>query len=143
MMLFFCVYLFEDLDLHRLFGHHAFESRVLVFQGPQAPRLLYLHPSVLVLPLVLRPLADVVPRTDRLYRLRLRFLQYPDDLLFTEPTSLHFVLPFILGAELYFCHVQFSGVRSMSTGPDLCRVAKEHTPGRKSSLRDRTYVCRE
>src|SRR5260221_13894714 len=41
---FFCVYLFEDLDLHRLIGHHSFESRVLVFQGSQLPRLLYLHP---------------------------------------------------------------------------------------------------
>ena len=40
------------------------------------------------------------------------FLQSCDDLFFAKPTSLHFVLPFILRAELYFCYVQFFGVRS-------------------------------
>src|SRR5438876_12080830 len=38
------------------------------------------------------------------------------------PPPLHFVMPFILGAELYFCHVQFSGVRSVDLTPRAKRA---------------------
>ena len=54
------------------------QPRVLLFQYPQSSRLLYLHPTVLVLPMVVGRFADVMPRTNRLDRFPFGFLQNPD-----------------------------------------------------------------
>ena len=86
---FFCVDLFQDLDLHRLVGYYTLEPRVFIFQRPQPASLIDLHSPLLTLPPVVGLVADVMFGARLPDRRRLRFLQYPDDLLFTESTSLH------------------------------------------------------
>lgn len=73
--------------------NYPLQPGVLFLQRSEPPRFVDLHPSVFTLPHVICRGADIVRRAHRLHRTpRLRFPQYPDDLLFTESTLFHFVL---------------------------------------------------
>ena len=50
---FFCVHLFQDLDLHGLVGHQPLQAPALLFQGSEPPRFVHFHPAKLALPSVI------------------------------------------------------------------------------------------
>ncbi len=70
---FFCVDLFEDLDLQRLVSHYPFQSAVLILEGPQPARFIDFHPSVFSFPAIIGLLADIVLGTRRSHRSGLAF----------------------------------------------------------------------
>src|ERR1700751_1719311 len=68
-----------------------------------------IHPAVLLAPSIVRRFADITLGTRRLHRRRLRLFQPPDYFLFTEPTSLHFLLLLLLEQNHTFQLSTFPG----------------------------------
>src|SRR5260221_3845751 len=106
---FFEILLFEDLVLNRQVPYKPFYPPVLIFYPTKSPRLFDIHPAVLFPPSVVRRFADITLGTRRLHRRRLRLFQHPDYFLFTEPTSLHFLLLLLLEQNYTFQLSTFPG----------------------------------
>src|SRR3569623_1209503 len=87
---FFYQYLLEYLDIQRLVRHQPLQALVFLLQLFQPPRLRHLQAAVFAPPLVKRHIRDAVlaAQIDDLHP-GFGFLQYPDDLLLTEPLLLH------------------------------------------------------
>src|SRR4029077_13214194 len=73
-----------------------------------------IHPAPLCATSVVGRFADITLGTRRLHRRRLRFLQHPDYFLFTEPTSLHFLLLLLLEQNYTFQLPTFRGSGHMT-----------------------------
>lgn len=80
-------------SIKRLVGDDLLQAAILLFQLLEPPGFVHPHTTVLVAPLIERPLADAVLAAQvRNLRARLRQFQNLDDLLFAEPCLLHLVL---------------------------------------------------
>src|SRR5258708_23880170 len=85
-----------------------------------------LRPAVLFPPSVVRRFADISLGTRRLHRRPLLLFQHPDYFLFTEPTSLHFLLLLLLEQNYTFQLSTFPGSRH-DQGP-VFQVIEKGTP---------------
>src|SRR5207245_250941 len=79
--------------------------------------LIDIHPAVFFAPSVVRRFADITLGTRRLHRRRLRLFQHPDYFLFTEPTSLHFLLLLLLEQNYTFQLSSFWGSGHAARSP--------------------------
>src|SRR5205807_850286 len=80
----------EHLIVEGLLGDQPLETRVLLLQRPQPPRLAQLQPAVFLLPAIEGLLADAVPPAHlRRRRAGLVLPEHPDDLLLREPAPAH------------------------------------------------------